>query len=684
MRFLRVLPVLFILLLAGIRPSLADEGEERYGGISVAPTQSTTAVEMIFQTVDADIFQEGERTWASVDCVFKLHNTDRLEEVKMMVGFPSWDGEGLHFDPKRLLGFRVTIDGQTVALERSRVQTKIDDGLRELEWYVWELILAPDERKVIEASFRADLGEGLLAHFPFALMGEGWKGPVGSARITVHMPQRTIPQQFVGKNPNEVTFDGQSITWDFTEFTSSERLSITFVKPSLWQSILTAREEVARNPSSAEAHHTLAGLYKRLSMAASPDEAGYPVFYARAVGELETAKRLEPTLLAPYLDLAALYQMKANSQNGRMRGEYMRLAVEEMERVLEIAPDRVETEKRLGGAYLYLAASYQAQGLFPEAAAYLDKAAHLPSEGASIGREDLDKRRQEIYRSWALALLEEGKVEKAFWLMETHLAGHPLTLHEDIRPRFASFSGEIHTTPTKREISFVFRPFGVASPQLLEEMQKLAQRLEGTADAQVALELSEKGYELKIEVPFRSAEELTDKMSRLSTTLPRIDEELAPLAAIFDSQGLELAHRRGLLREGLSFKETVDLSPANRSLEAKAEEIERIMNRLKVRPPSELDTAHRLELGVLEEYRKAWLKLLADSKLIYEVKLTPTDHVPLSRTWMMRLEDRRTLELTAVSYHTTNLALIGAGCLLLLVILPLLAWRMTPGPRRRA
>ncbi len=663
----------------------------RYAGVSPGPVGVNAKVRMAFQTIDVTIEEEDEATVATVRCVFKLHNADKLEGTAVPLGFPKQAGNDLHFGPEGLRDLSLRVDGQEIELI-SPFGGQIEGDSGADVWHTHPLSLSADGKVTVQMDYSQDLGDGLLLDFHYVLLPSmGWEGPIDSARVTVHLPLTTTLEQLITAEPEGASFDGQRLTWHFTDFEPRADIHLVFVKPSFWREILAARQAVVRDPTSVAAHHALGSLYGQLSLAEAPASSSEAInakpfpFYAQAISELETSKRLDPTVPQVYLDLATLYRAKASRTDGSLDTRYLALVVAELEEVLPHIPNSesaiiTEVRQSLGESCLYLAETSRLRGRYEAALSYLERAARAlssaPDAAPSIGRVEREQRLS--YISWAKALLDRGEVAEAIQVIEQGLGEDFLVVEEGGRPRFSAIQAQVRTEPGQRRMTWVLKAYPCTSPQLTAEVKAWGDNLSKALGNPVGIEVSGEDYILRMALSFADGADLLKRLNLLAEALPP-DPDLAPLRAILRPTSFTLGGRD---RYGKAFfSEVVDLVGAGSSVQvakaATAATREALAAHL---PLSGEEETHELRLEVLRLYENAWQRLLAESRFNYEVTL-PLDP-PVSRAWSLKLGETGHMELKAQARRggfvlPTILITAAAGAILIFILIVLI-WKVAP------
>lgn len=285
--------------------------------VALAPIDRTSPVEMVALTLDGNVVESNGDTTVQGNNSFKLHNTDPLQPVTVTVGFPEWAGGALSFDPSQFSDFSVTIDSKKVTLLPTSAPVSIGKELRRVNWYSFDLKLDPDEKKIVSVDFIQDLGVGILPRFTYGLLpSNGWKGPIGSARLTLNLPTPTTGEQFVALDPNVPQFDGEKLTWLWVDFNPDADPGVTLIRPTIWADLLNKRAAATQNPNDASLHFTLGRAYQDLAAVESPRRDN---FLAQAEAELETAARLDTKNVDAVTTLAQWYETRAGPAAGPRR-----------------------------------------------------------------------------------------------------------------------------------------------------------------------------------------------------------------------------------------------------------------------------------------------------------------------------------------------------------------------------
>ncbi len=394
--------------------------------VALAPTQRDTAIALSALTLDADILERNGRTIISGNSAFKLHNTDRLNDVQVSVGFPSWAGDPYVFDPGKLDNFSVSIDDVKVkTLTPAKAELRIGNTIRTVDWYTFTLSIAGDEKKTVRYEFAQDLGDSAMPRFVYGILpATSWKGSIDSARLTLRLPETTSPEQIIASEPANPEFDGQSITWSWAQKDPASNPALIILRQSTWIDLNNKRRAAQQNPNDVNARVALGALLRQLASMDSPKRDGLS---SQAIAELETAVRLDPNNRAARQTLGAVYEARAGAAAGPRNLGYVQLAVAQWQ---AIASSDANARKQLAEDYFYLGLDAQTRGAFADASNYFDQASALAPGGAGplFTTDRLTAQRRALNIAWARTLLDtndaDGERQSARGARQIYGHGH--------------------------------------------------------------------------------------------------------------------------------------------------------------------------------------------------------------------------------------------------------------------
>lgn len=557
-----------LLLLWNMPPAHADTAAAQIVPIALAPVQRTTPVELVALTLDANLSEHDGHTLVSGNSTFKLHNTDRMNDVQIPVGFPTWAGDPYAFDPARLDSFSVSVEGKKVTLNPSRADLRIGSVLRNVDWYTFTLPIAADEKKTVRFDFQQDLGDGALPRFAYGLVpAAAWKGSIGSARLTIRFPAMTEMEQLVSYDPANLNFDGTSVTWSFQTHEPPVNPSLTVLRPSIWQDLVARRRSVGTSPNDAGAHASLGSLLRQLASLDSPRRDSYAT---QAIAEFELASRLDATNRTARQGLANLYELRAGPAAGPRLVAYVSLAAAQWQ---ALAPTDAGARKQLAEDYFYLGVEAQTRGAFDDAVAYYDKAAREAPNGAGplYTPEHASAQRRSLNIAWARNLLDQDDVAAALDKARAALGESFVTSLE--LPPFYVAQTQVQTSPTSRTTTFRLVPFGLEPDELQNELKSLAANL-SAARAQVSVQRASDGPDstLAITIPLDPQLSSTAQLSAVAKALPA-DSEWSLVRTVVAPPDLTVKGNDQLWTETLEYREEVDLSIACGAFQARLDAV---------------------------------------------------------------------------------------------------------------
>ncbi|HEX9074321.1 MAG TPA: hypothetical protein VF932_01015 [Anaerolineae bacterium] len=586
--------------------------------VALAPVQRDTPVELVAVTVDADIGESSGHTLVTGNSTFKLHNTDNLNDVQVAVGFPAWAGDPFTFDPSKLNTFSVSVEGKKAILSPSRADLKVGSAVRTVDWYTFTLPLAADEKKTVRLDFQQDLGDSALPRFAYGLRtATGWKGSIGSARITLRFPESTLPEQIADYDPPNPKFDGASFSWNFTNHEPPTNPTLTFLRPSVWNDLLTRRHAVQQNPNDANAHSSLGGIFRQLS---SVDSTRRDSYYAQAIAELETAVRLDPNQRSARQMLGALYESRAGPPAGPRQTNYVLLAVAQWE---TLASTDASARKQLAEDYFYLGLDAQTRGAFPDALSYFDKAASLAPGGVGplFTTDRAAAQRRSLNIAWARAYLDKDNFPSASEKARLAL-GDAFVKSFYPPPFYVTFAG-VTMSSNSREMVFRLVPFASKSAELQNALNGIIEPLRGMGvDSGIAQVPDSSDLELHITVQFTKQSDLDQKLAAVAQSIPD-SPEWSLVHTVLSPQALTWSAPGGWITNSNSYQEQVDLSPACGILEKQLGTIAQALKPLESAPAT--DTEAQLKQALLKNAQSGWQRALAQGRVRYRAGSNETN-----------------------------------------------------------
>lgn len=576
--------------------------------VALAPTQRDTPVALVALTLDADISESGGRTIISGNSTFKLHNTDRLDDVQASVGFPTWAGDPYAFDPARFSSFNVSIEGKKVAtLTPARAELRIGNALRAVGWYTFTVAFDADEKKTVRFDFQQDLSDGMMPRFVYGIFpADNWKGSIGSTRLTLRFPHSTTLEQIVAYDPPNPEFDGQSITWRFERKLPTSNPALTILRPSVWDDLNTKRRASQQNPNDANARAALGNLLRQLAVVDSPRRDGFAM---QAIAELETAVRLDPNHRAARQALGAVYEARAGPAAGPRYTAYVQLAVAQWETV---ATSDANARRQLAEDYFYLGLEAQTRRDFSSAAAYYDKAGTLAPNGAGplYTAERMNTQRRSLNIMWAHALIDQDDGPTAASKARAALGDKFMT--EFAPAAFYVTQARVATSAQLRSMSFTLAPY-LAPGELQNAASGIVASLRAIgADANLVND----GVNLviHINVPFENHAHLTAQLDALTQAMPNRGE-WALVRAVLAPGDLEWNEIDELFRHTIHYREQVDLAAACSTFNAQIDEIGRNLTPLQT--ISANDAEAQLKRVLLQYAQRGWQNALSFARVTY-------------------------------------------------------------------
>lgn len=676
LRFVFLLLVLFIAL-AHPFPAHAQTPGSPNILVTLAPLNRNTGVELSALTVDANIYEQDGQTFAQGTITWKARNTDPANETTIVVGFPEWASASAGFDPTKFTAFRVLLDNEAVVLSPAVADVIYGEAARDINWYTFELTLAPDEKKTITAEFTQDLGDDLFPRFMYGmLVGNRWKNAVGSARVTVNLPSQTTGEQFITLDPIVPKFDGQKLTWLWENLNPEADPGVTLIRPSVWQNLLEQRSRAAQDPDDANAHLGLGRLYQQLASQESPRRDN---FLAQAVAELETAARLEPGNADAVKTLAELYEQRAGSPNGPRDVNYLSLAMDQWQKLMGTAGDS-DARIQLGEDSFYLALDAFTRGEYDRALTFLQDARTFAPDGAGplYTRERLDNQLKLTHIAAARADIEANAISNALIHVRAAYGDNFQPATNLPTDALALNHARTRTTFQEREIVFNLAPYPAPSDATREAANQVVTALNQTQAGKATLAPDANGYTLTLTVPFAQEDDLRNRLVRLASALPARSDWALLRAALVPSQ-LEFSTSDDTFARGVHYREQVDFNAGQEALQNTLNEMSATLGQLGTASPD--DQEAQLKRALLNHTQQWWYKQLGALTLDYELDAGSG----VTRRWTISPNTPRTLEYDAETIRGEIYvigAVVGAVALVLIVaVLALLTRRRPSGAR---
>ena len=622
------------------RSARAQSSAQVFVPIALTPLQRDTPLELVALTVDANISESNGHTLVSGNSTFKIHNTDRLNDLQIPVGFPSWAGDPYVFNPTKLGSFTVSIDGQKVrTLNSSRADLKIGGVIRTVDWYTFTLSIAGDEKRTVRFDFEQDLGDSALPRFVYGLVpAADWKNSIGSARITLNLPTMTALDQIVAEDPPNPTFNGASVTWLFTNHEPPINPSLTIIRPTLWDDLNAKRRAVQQNPSDANAHAALGGLLRQFAQIDSPRRDS---FYAQAIAELETAVRLDPNQRAARRALASLYESRAGPATGPRQAAYVALAAAQWQ---ALAPGDASARKQLAEDDFYLGLDAQTRRAFADAAKYYDQAQSLASEGAGplYTPEHLAAQRRALNVAWALDLIHQNDAVSARDKALAALGGAFMTSFDS--PPFYVTRAQVSMSSNSRTMVFALAPFAASPAELQNTLSGAAASLI-VAGASVSFD----DASFTITVPFAHRAELIDKLAALVNAMPD-RAEWSLVRAVSSPHDVAWNETDEVITHVTNYREDVDLGAACSAFSAESSAATKSLALLDNAAAN--DDEAQLKRALLQNAQSGWQDALAQGSVTYRAGSNETRVEPCAA---------RAVALSATAFRPLRVALIVAA-----------------------
>ena len=580
-----------------------------YIPVALAPLQRDLPLELTALTLDADLSENGGRTILSGNSTFKIHNMDTANDLQVAVGFPAWANDPYAFDPAKLGNFTVTIDGQKVkSLNPAKADLKIGSAVRSVDWYTFTLAITADEKRTVRIDFDQDLGDSTMPKFTYGLVtGQGWKGNVGSARLTINLPEMTTLDQIIATDPTNAEFNGISITWRFLEYEPTINPSLIILRQSVWGDLNNRRRAVQQAPNDANAHATLGNILRSFAAMDSPRRDS---FSSQAIAELETAVRLDPNQRTARQALATLYESRAGIATGPRDANYVLLAVKNWE---VIAGNDANIRKQLAEDYFYLGLDAQSRQAFGDASTYYDKAQSLMPNGAGplYTSDRLAAQRKSLNIAWARDLLDQNNFALARDKARAALGDKFVTSFA--APPFYVENSQVVMSAETRTMSFKLVPVSATPAEMKNTVSGVAAALIAVG---AATTFDDAASMLNIEIPFHNQLDLLTRLGVIVKLIPN-NPEWAMVRATLSPQQLDWQEADEWISHVTRYDEKVDLSPACRAVTPQVDVIAAPLTSLDSASAS--DAEAQLKRALYKYAQSGWQNAFAKGRVTYRL-----------------------------------------------------------------
>jgi hypothetical protein len=356
MKRLCFIALVFVLLLFPSK-ARADVAPPQYPpGSNPQPGAEITQVRMVAETVVIEVQKDitpGSLGEAHVSADFSMHNLGTVDE-SMTARFPIAGDDGFGRFPE-IENLQIKVNDQPVRYQRKDYPDIYYPDLAVAPWAEFDVTFPAGQDVSIHVAYDLD-GSGYYPFTAFTYIlttGAGWQDTIGKADIILRLPYEANPQNvFVGGGSGwaETTpggvFQGKEVRWHFEDFEPGRdqqvgNMEFMLVAPFAWQTVLSKRENVARNPNDGEAWGGLAKAYKQVTFIKSyRADLGGQELYKLSVEAYEKCLSLKPEDAQWHAGFADLLAQHAwwDSMFGKGTTPEAYRALKEIRTALELAP----------------------------------------------------------------------------------------------------------------------------------------------------------------------------------------------------------------------------------------------------------------------------------------------------------------------------------------------------------
>jgi hypothetical protein len=679
------------LVAAGCHPASAQGPGEVYSGAAPAPVGAVTG-RLDTQIVDVQIEERAGHAFASVRCVFQIQNPDKEAAQAITLTWPTALPNGLTFDPAALSDVSVDVDGQPKTLIPMLARSPVTATGGVTVGYSLAVTVPSDDMAAVGLRYRQDLGDASVATFHFAgSVGGRWPGPLSSSRLTVKFPDQTSPEQLVEVRPADAIFDGQALTWYYSNAEPRQDTELVFVRPSLWHDVSAARLRVTNAPDSVEAHYELASLYRRLIPTSTLTGTLESPFQGLMVAELEAVRQAarpehDPLLCQVDRELADVNRARAYRPDGSIDELYLSQWIRDLQGTLDTCPSETRArDQDIRAGYLQLARLSRMAGRYEVALQQLDAAEKAGSHATQQDSQpsELTVERRLCYLGWVRDLFLQGDVSGAFRLAEKGLRPDDMLPVTGLIPRFTTVQMFVATGRADRRLTVTLKPYLAVGNDPSAELKKA---VEGAGLVGVSLSANADQVLLDVTVPFAGGPDLLRKQQALAQALPDWPE-LALVRAILSPAVIELGADETWYSTTARYRETVDTSRAEVLLRQRAQAAEQKRAQLQAGAQVEMNGGEaqavaEVQQQALSAAASAWQDLLENSRGTFDMSWTPVTGGRVERVWSITVGQTQDMRLDSKAFKwssITTIAALAVSVVLIVVLVLLLFARLSRG-----
>lgn len=660
---------------ASLQVSFADNPTNNVV-VALAPIDRTSPVELVAITLDGQLSESNGHTLFQGTTTFKVHNTDALSPATVKVGFPEWAGGALSFDPAKFTSFSVSSNNKNISLVSANAPVKIAKESRAVNWFTFDLTLDPDEKQVIEVDFAQDLGPGVLPRFTYGLLpSNGWKGSIGSVRLTLNLPAPTTGDQFVALDPKVPQFDGEKLTWLWINLEPDADPGVTLIRPSFWSDLLQKRAAAAQSPNDPSIHFSLGQAYQQLAAEDSPRRDN---FMSQAVAEFETTSRLDPKNVDALVTLAQLYESRAGPASGPRDPNYVALALGEWKALIGSRVD-ADAHKNAAEDSFYLGLAASSRGDDQQALNYMQDAVNYAPQGVGplYTQEHWATEMQGIRLGLARAAADQGQTVTALTYARTAFGKDFDLAPAPAMPAFALDHADIVTTDTERRITLSLATYPAPSADAQRAVDAVVTSLNQVGVGHAARVQTQSDYGLLMTVPFTSDRDLMNRLRSLANAFPD-REDWAVISAVLLSPSIQWNEVEDTFTSKMEYQEGVDLSSRQAPLQLDLNRVSNVIGQLESAAPT--DTRAQLRLALLRDAQQWWQRVGTSGSATF---LLQPAGAP-SHQWTVKLGEKTTLSYEDSQIRTEWFAIAGLGALIITILIILLLFVVITMRRRRS
>ena len=521
---------------------------------------------------------------------------------------------------------------------------------------VWELTFGANQIRELRLSYRQSVGREHFVAWQWDMAPLARWGDLDSALLAFHLPWRATDRIILRAEPDNYTFDGQTISWLYEQPSELRPHVLLIYAPPTWQ-----REHKLL---ASKQHYELALLYEELMQSASDVGLANYDRQGEILAQLQAALQGQPGHLGARQRLADIYRSRGD-ESPQQRLSYLLLAAHELELALQHGADE-STGEALGAIYYEAAELAKRQGELANALAYL-KSARVYLTGTA---DSNDQQVQDVMLRWGLDLARRGQASQALVQLEGTLSPRVDDLLLRYVPPFRAVQTTVSLDEGARRAQYRFQLYPPSTAKARAHLRYITQRLSSIEGPDVLLTLPQDTdlAILAVSVQFSSLDDLAQKSARIAAALDSAEDlSQAIIAAPWTASVKEYEVVDDLFSQRRAYREQISLGGQARLWQTASQYARWQLVELSDTPARDERDKLEQQLAILalHDQLQIWEQIPPGSYWSYEVR--QRGH---TNRWRVRWGQERVLQVSETLYNWQAIiqACVIAGALLLAIL----------------